>query len=167
MKLVYIICSLLTFISCNIDSENEIAIYNNYFFNKKSFEVNKEIDFKIKEEYNQRFSLPIQQKKGQIPIFKYLEGQEYKIFIGIPFQLSFEDITNQLLSKKKEPINISKNDNFFSINYKENSQWVTESVIKLGDSSTIYLSTLQDSSNYVNNKNLFTSDSIQKRFYKK
>lgn len=167
MKLIYIFFILFFFNSCQVGSENEIAIYNNYFFDKKPSEIDKPINFDTKEEYNQYFSLPAQQKKGQIPIFKYFEGQEYKVFIGIPFQLTFQDVTNQLISKEKEPIHIFRNDSLSYINYKKNNQWITESVLKIGDSSTIYLSTIQDSIHYLNNTKLFSSDSVRLRFYKK
>ncbi|WP_157698984.1 hypothetical protein [Bernardetia litoralis] len=150
-----------------MNSENEIAIYNNYFFSKKPSETNKPINFDAKEEYNQYFSLPIHQKKGQIPIFKYFEGQGYKIFIGVPFQITFQDITKQLISKEKNLISNSKNDSLSYINYIKNKQWITESVLRVGDSSTIYLATLQDSAHYANNKKIFDADSVRQRFYKK
>jgi hypothetical protein len=167
MKTIYIFFIFFIFNSCQVGSENEIAIYNNNFFSKKSSEIDKPINFGVKEEYNRYFSLPIQQKKGQIPIFKYFEGKQYKIFMGIPFQLSFQDITNQLISKEKEPLSIFRNDNFSYINYKKNDHWITESVFQIGDSSTVYLSTIQDSVHYLNNKNIFSPDSVKTRFYKK
>lgn len=167
MKIIYVLFVFLVFNSCQVGSENDIAVYNNYFFGKKTSEIDKPINFDVKEEYNHYFSLPIQEKKGQIPIFKYFEGQQYKIFIGIPFQLSFQDITNQLISKEKNPISIFRNDSLSYINYKKNDQWITESVFQIGDSSTVYLSTMQDSIHYLNNKELFSSDSVRIRFYKK
>jgi len=177
MKIIYIFFAFLLFSSCQVNSENEIAIYNNYFFNKKPNEINKPIDFAVKEEYNHYFLLSNHQKqekkrekgqeKGQIPIFKCFEAQGYKIFIGVPFQLTFQEITNQLISKEKEPISIFKNDSLSYINYQKNKQWITESVLRMGDSSLIYLATSQDSGNYINNKKLFDSDSVKRRFYKK
>lgn len=167
MKIIYIFFIFLFFASCQVGSENDIDIFNNYFFRKKPTEINKPIDFTTKEEYNQYFSLSIYQKKGQIPLFKCFEAEGYKIFVGVPFQLSFQEITNQLISKEKEPISIFKNDSLSYINYQKNKQWITESVFRLGDSSLIYLATLQDSVNYTNNKRLFDSDSVRNRFYKK
>lgn len=173
MKIIYIFFTFLLFNSCQVNSENEIAIYNNYFFSKKATETNKLIDFAIKEEYNHYFLLyshkqkETKRKNGQIPLFKYFEGQGYKIFIGVPFQLTFQDITNQLISKEKEPLSILKDDSVSYINYQQDKQWITESVLRLGDSSLIYLATLQDSANYIKNKNLFDVDSVRQRFYKK
>ena len=103
---------LLLFITgCNSDQDDNIQLYNGLVFNLNEGEKIVPLSEEISELYLNYF----EGQNFQIPLFRYIEKEDYKIYIGLPYRLTIPDLldfnvatqTAQLLEAKTDTVSQS------------------------------------------------------------
>ncbi len=95
MRNFLLILSCVFLISCHQKNPTDggIDIFNNFTFAIKDSETLKPLADEIHKNYD---SL-IARKELQIPLLKYIESSNYKIYLGIPYKSSLKKISDQEL----------------------------------------------------------------------
>ena len=95
MRNLLLILSFIFLISCHQKSPagEEIEIFNNFTFTLKDSETSKPLSDQIHKDYDSLTA----RKELQIPLFKYIESSDYKIYLGIPYKTSLKTISKQAL----------------------------------------------------------------------
>lgn len=88
-----LLLSFAFLVSCNPKNQEgkEIKLFNKFTFSLENSEISKQINDDIHHKYD---SL-ITRKGFQIPLYKYVEASNYKIYIGIPYNTSLKKIKDQ------------------------------------------------------------------------
>ncbi|MGM0565529.1 MAG: hypothetical protein ACQESX_02115 [Bacteroidota bacterium] len=93
MRNLLLILSFAFLISCNQKDHSDEAIE---IFNKYTFKLeNAESSIPLTDEIHQRYDSLIAGKELQIPLFKYVESSDYKLYIGVPYNTSLKNIKDQ------------------------------------------------------------------------
>ncbi len=134
----YLIFSLviLLFLSCNHkNNNNSIALFNGYRINinetEKLFPLSPQEELIYNNYCNNRNSI-------QIPVYKLIEGKNYKLFIGLPLHFSTERILaiDSLQNVDSLIFNISKPNSYYRSFIKDSFQ-LTERIEKVDDNSFV------------------------------
>lgn len=153
-KMVIIVVFL---ISCQSDYNKEIALYDDVKFELKNKEQKKEITKKIKDDY----FLFVEKRQMQIPLYRYIKGSNYAIYIGLPFNAEISDFSNTKLFEDKSCLATkSKADLFEYTNYKLDTLFVTEYVYKKRK-NLVYILTATDDKSI--QKSLFQYEDLSNR----
>ena len=147
---------------CSPKSENEIFLFNDIFYQLEEEESIEEITQNRVELYDSLFN----RNKPQIPIFRSIKHQDYSLFIGIPYQASYEQIL-KTKSKQKDSLLISEviTDSCWFIKYRVKDSIAAEYLAKTKDSSLIYMAML--SINHSKADSLFSLNEFKNRISKK
>ena len=151
----YIPLFLIVLISCSLNSRNEISLFNNISFKIYDNEYVTTITDSIKDNYLKK----IEPKKKQIPLFRYIEGDDYTMYIGIPFNASL----SHLIGSKLNGSTITALTDSSTYKYEEygiDSLHTTELVVQI-DKSILYILCETKSENAQNC--LFNKDSLIQR----
>jgi len=129
----YLPLFFILLISCSKSPKNEIPIFNNLSFRILHNEHVTAIDDSIKNNYLKK----IEHKKSQIPLFRCIQGNEYYMYIGIPFNTSFNSlVSNKLFGTS---INVLSDSSTFKYEVlKSDSIFTTELVLNI-NSNLLYI----------------------------
>lgn len=87
-KYIFFFIITLSCYSCtNSSNDDTIKLFNNLNIKVLQNESIQQINSSVESSYNTYFN---NRDLIQIPIFKYIEGKNYKLFIGLPYQFSFD-----------------------------------------------------------------------------
>lgn len=96
----------------------------------------------VKEIYAENFN----NSEIQIPLFRYIKHSNYQIFIGIPYNTSINELTQNQLRKQEDLISNLKGDSlYFYDRYKRGDFYMTEYAAMFSNNSLIYISTISPS----------------------
>lgn len=155
MKKTTIYVLLLFLLACNEGNENVIGLFNGIDFRIYPGEKEVLISKEIKRNYHMPDSIE------NIPLNKYLEGEGYKIYIGIPFQTSIDKYYAAQRAMFVNDSNMFKTDKSFYNFTKVDSTYYIEVLVKREKSlffvkgQTLELGLL---------KTIFTEKSVINRF---
>lgn len=157
MRYLYCAVLVLFIFSCKSKNENYIDIFNEIYFEKADGESISGIDSVIQlqfETYAGRY-------KSQIPLFRYISGNEYQFFIGIPVRTSLSDV----LHPKEDSSAIVQNLQTDSLTYinryiYRDSIYALETVKKM-NSNFLYLLMLTKSKTIADS--VYNNNEINKR----
>ncbi len=94
MKRTYILLITATlFFTCSSKNDGNLSFFNGLEFKVEKGEKLISVDELVKEEYSKLLT----ESTVQIPLYRCLKANEYKIFIGIPYDTSFEQLSDFLL----------------------------------------------------------------------
>jgi hypothetical protein len=130
---------LILFLSCSKESSNSITLFNSISFEIRTGEIPDHNLFDINDLYTTHFN----NRLIQIPLFKYISHPEYKIFIGIPYDTSINEI---VMSKSQITdsccIDYERNSVYFFIRYKKDRFFITEYARLFDNGNIVYISTM-------------------------
>jgi len=153
---------LLLISSCKNESKkNQVALFNNLTFALNEGEKNaKPNEFDL-ENYK-----AIQDKVGlAIPLFKVIKTEQYKIFIGMPYGMTFEDISESLQAKiGKESVLTNVNGVQTCSQQWEDDHKAYSSLVYSSDNNMVYIVTSQPES--VEHTSLLSPTSLTERINK-
>ncbi len=126
------------------------------FFNGLNFKVELgervlPIDELVKEEY----AGLLEGNTVQIPLYRYLKAKDYRIFIGIPYEISFEKLVdfqlkNTILIEKQE------GESFIYKKYQKGNYYISEYVYQKGKNLLMILgvTSLKEDIKFLSKENL-------------
>ncbi len=126
MKILSLII-VIFFFACSSQNEECLSFFNGLEFKVEQGEKLLSIDELAKEEYSKLLT----ESTIQIPLYRCLKGKDYKIFIGIPYDTSFEKLRTfslssaTLLEEEKSRSAIYKK-------YKKGEYYISEYVYQKG-----------------------------------
>jgi hypothetical protein len=91
--ILYLIISL-TLVCCTSKQDASVHLFNQISFKLIDGEKVVEIDSKKKEIFNSYFD----KESVQIPLFRCLKSDSYLIFVGIPYNTSIKELTDDSLT---------------------------------------------------------------------
>ena len=88
MRMLILTFLLLSIVSCELESDKGVYLFNDISFQVHENELVEASDREIIPEYDKYlFTSDL-----QIPLFKCIKGDQYSIFLGIPYETSIEEI---------------------------------------------------------------------------
>ncbi|MFA9388174.1 MAG: hypothetical protein ACERKD_00115 [Prolixibacteraceae bacterium] len=125
--LTWVIISILSVLPSCLETNKEISLFNGLKFELNKGEVVNYVDMHVNDKYTRYFN----NRKIQIPLFKYIKNADYEIFIGVPFNTTIDafiqdQLKNQDFATTKityDSISCYKNskmDNFYIVEYARN-----------------------------------------------
>jgi len=127
---------IIIFFSCaSSNDNNEIFLYNNLYFNALEGELEKD-----KPPVVERYTNYFNDQNIQIPLLKYIQHENYEIFIGIPVGTTIQD----LKTDKKDFLDISESkiksdSNYFFTSYEKDEYFISEYSSYFANESIIYI----------------------------
>lgn len=160
MKKIFVLLLLIFTFSCSSDTdENKI-----YLFNDISFQLDKkEAVTDLTKEITDLYFSYLDNADIQAPLFKYITGEGYEIFIGLPIATDFNKLKNSIES---DDIITGSTDNnssqYFYHNFNHNEKNITKYLLEI-DKNLVYIILISDT-----DKKLSVSEqqSISKRITK-
>lgn len=142
MKNSIIVLIFLSILSCSDINRNIIPLFNGITFEMNEGEEMGVITSSVKEIYAENFN----NSEIQIPLFRYIKHSNYQIFIGIPYNTSINELTQNQLRKQEDLISNLKGDSlYFYDRYKRGDFYMTEYAAMFSNNSLIYISTISPS----------------------
>lgn len=131
----FVIVTLLVYSCTNSNNNNAIYLFNNLRIRTLEKESIRQINSKEEATYNTYFN---NRDLIQIPIFKYVEGENYKLFIGLPYQFNIDKIVASDSSFKSDSLLfcISNKASYYT-SFIKDSFCLTEKIEKLDNDSYI------------------------------
>ena len=160
MKFFFIFISLLSlFTSCTkTKNNNQLELFNNITFELKAGEQVVDIKPNINELYTELFN----NHEPQVPLFKFIKHSNYKVFIGIPYNTSIDEmIKSQLQKPDSSLIFLKSGHNFIYNTYRNNEYYITEYSEVLKNKTIIYISSVSNEKSI--SDSLFNMLEISKR----
>ena len=155
---VILILFIIIVLSCSIKKEKEISLFNNIVFEMYDGEAIINIKPKILNMYTEYFNNQL----IQVPLFRYIESKNYKIFIGIPYNTSIEQLIKSQLAKPDSSRLYLKSDSlFYFTKYVKDGFYITEYASASENKPLIFTSTMADSQ--VLSDSLFNELELSKR----
>lgn len=157
MRYLYCVVLVVFIFSCKSKKENYIDIFNEIYFEKGSDENISAID----SISHLQFETYAGRYKSQIPLFRYINGNDYRFFIGIPVRTSLNDI----LHPKSDSLAIVQSEQTDSLTYVnryiyKDSVYALETVKKM-NSNFLYLLMLTKSKTIADS--VYNNNEINKR----
>lgn len=134
---ISIILGFLLF-QCSPKPENEIFLSNDVFYQLEEGESTEEITQNTVELYDSLFN----KKEPKIPIYKRIKHQDYTLFIGLPFQTSYEQLLETKSNQKDSLFSEIITDSCLFIKYQVKNSIAAEYLTKTKDNSLIYMAML-------------------------
>jgi len=162
MKILNILLFFFLLISCT-GASDEIQLYNNNKFKILKGEILTEKNKEELENYENMFSY----KNLQLPLFKIILSEHYKIYIGIPYRLKKEVLLESMKNEKKgtnQKVNI-ENDNIMKV-YENENFYLCEYLIDSKNKMVLYFGIIFSKNKFKENE-LFSLNDISKRLLKK
>ena len=158
MRNKFLLLIILPFLLCCSSKEkSNLILFNDILFELKEHESIANIDTELKEEFHSYFT----ETPLQIPLYRCVKGKDYSVYIGIPFNTTLKRIGDAKTSQIKDPIQMTKDSNFFYAAYSKESKYVTEYIQEF-DENLIYLLTISNSPEKSNS--IFNKEALSARF---
>lgn len=142
MKSISIIIIGIFLFQCSPSHNNEIPVYNDITFKLYQSESVEEITPTTVELYDTLFN----GANSEIPLFRSIKHQKYNLFIGLPFNTSYEKLRNEKITRHSTSyISKTVTDSCFFIEYSINNKTIaTEHLINSGNNnSLVFIATLR------------------------
>jgi hypothetical protein len=137
------------------DSADQIVLFNNISFSLTPDETVQEISDSLKTDYLATFD----NKIATIPLFRSVQHTDYQLYIGLPFQASFEKLQNiHSIHSLKE--NKTDGNSYVYQQYQTNETYIT-TLVRKEKQGTIYIVT--STSDETIAKNTFTYEKLNQR----
>jgi hypothetical protein len=161
MKNFFFLLCIVLISSCNSENNNDIHLFNDYFFDLSYNE--KEID--ISENSKNIYFDILENKNIQIPLFKCIKSLDYFIFIGLPVNTSFSEMkTSTLIGQNLSVSNNISSSSFIHKTYFNNESYFSEYTYSIED-NMVYILTVTDSK--IISDSLFNQKSLFERLNSK
>jgi len=146
------------FLQCSTPPENEIPLFNNIVYHLDNGESIGDITPNTVALYDSLFNGP----NSEIPLFRNIRHRDYTLFIGLPFNTSYEQLIKNK-SGKSDTLLIAETitDSFFFTKYRIKNTTASECVVKIKDKSLVFIATLSNAENKTDS--LFTSKNLYNR----
>lgn len=139
MKKYTLFFFILTLFSCKNVAKNELPLFNGIAFKITDNESVEKVSKSVLENYNKNFNY----SPFQIPLSKYIVHNNYSIYIGIPFNTSFNNLRSFHIKNNENNLGSFKSDSTsFYRSFKSDSLFYTEYCANINSNSLIYISTV-------------------------
>ncbi|HLF35573.1 MAG TPA: hypothetical protein VI583_15125 [Cyclobacteriaceae bacterium] len=158
MNRLLLILFIFSFHSCSTGGKNEIRLFNNLAFILREGEYAAEIDTGIVSKYTGYFN----NQDIQIPLFRYIKNDHYEIFIGIPYNTTFEKLALSRLAVYDSSRQNFKSDSSFLYNrYVKDGFIITEYSGEFNNHSIVFISTITSDAGF--SDSLFNEAALRNR----
>lgn len=141
MRVICSLCILVVLFSCNTYDENEIRFSSDAKFELKENEKIIHLDQEIVDTYFSYFD----SDNIQIPLFRHIQGEDYNIYIGIPFEIKFEKILEFYKNRINEDYKFSTdNRSFIFSEQKKQEEYVTHYIYNKNELLLFFVYTSKD-----------------------
>lgn len=158
-KSIYLSTLLLFLLRCTPSDEKELNLFNGTKFKLLEGEEVMRVNPTLEHDYRTYFD----SSAIQVPLFKCIQGKDYKIYIGVPFNTSIRGLGHERMNQTStmSPLWDGDSTTYFFIRYPKNSLQLTEFARSMDD-NILYV--LVESTSSVQTDSLFTKDDLLKRF---
>jgi hypothetical protein len=161
MRSYWITLSLLSILfSCSSDSSNSVALFNGVEFKLLESELVSKKNFASNDTYVLYFN---NDSTTQIPLFHYIKGYRYEVFIGTPLSSDLNALASSF--QKDSIIRTESGADFVFVQAKKNNSFITKYLVKTDSASLIGVFVKTETAAL--SDSLFTQKKISERFYKK
>ena len=158
MRKTILLLTLFTVFSCTHKNEQVLDLYNGISFELKKGENPTEIRSELNKLYEEYFN----NKQPQVPLFRYIMHPNYKLFIGIPFDSSIQQLISAQLAKTQlNGGKLESGGDYFYASYQKDGFYIAEYAKKLKQNSIIYVSAMTIQKEIADS--LFTKVQLSKR----
>jgi hypothetical protein len=148
----------LIIFGCSNSQENEIRLFDNLIFNYNSSETPTSPSQEEQERYKRLFN----SGTVQIPLFKHIQGKNYEVFVGLPYQTSLKKLANsRILETPSNKQNFNEDSLYYFNKYEKNGSYIAEYATKRKNDHIFFVSIISTSEEI--NDSLYTKDLIAKR----
>ena len=160
-KLLFFLSVLLLISSCS-DSKNELLLFNTTYFKVLDKEIVTDVNYLVEKNYRTYFK----NNTIQIPLFRYIERNDYKIFIGIPVNTSIKELANYKIldSDSSRTDFLSDSLNYSFKKYDVNNTFISEYCANVSN-NIIYILSVTNKKEI--SDTLFTVKSLSQRIINK
>lgn len=135
-RILAVLCLLLLWTSCRQENEKELALFNGFRFATDSTEHVADRDSLAQVPYTKYFN---NMEQVQVPLYRVIEGKEYRIYLGIPFHTTLARLA---AFRKEKPmadtvLQLSENNTAFYRCFIKDSLYLTEYIQPLDSTSMI------------------------------
>ena len=159
MKYLMLCLSIsLTIVCCTSSQEHSLLIFNEIEFDLGEGEEVVEIDLNKKEVFDSYFD----EQSIQIPLFRCIQSDGYLIFIGIPFNTSIKELTNDSMTNTlTEVLFEGDSTNYLYKTYSNEKEEITIHTQNF-DNNLVYVLAVSDSPEL--SDSLFNLNALSNRF---
>lgn len=127
MKKNFYILLLIFLWGCNSSNTREIKIFNQVTYKLEQNEKIKQITPSIQQEYLSYFY----NSNFQVPLFRYIQSDHYKSFIGIPYQTTIKQLIDWYCLNPDSCEIITSTDSISILyrTYKSKNKYIAEQVL--------------------------------------
>lgn len=146
----FFIVFLLLLSSCSKNNtDKNVSLFNGISFHLKKSEKEERITPDINRKYK---TLLVNHQDIEIPLFKYIKGEDYDIFIGLPYNTTLKRLYHSDSLRKNTPnIQYVLDSSYYLKNYERDSLKVQEAIISKGvKNSLFYIATISKNKNILN-----------------
>jgi hypothetical protein len=135
-RILSLICVLVFLASCRDGNESGVSLFNGFKFATNSTEHVADRDSLAQVPYTKYFNNMAQ---VQIPLYRVIEGKEYRIYLGIPFHTTLGKLAK---SRAEQPMadtvwNLKESGSSFYRQFIKDSLYLTEYICPLDSTSII------------------------------
>lgn len=125
-------------ISCNVRKERKIRVLNDFDYKL----TDKEQVLQLTKPVSDHFQSFFDSASFQVPIYRYIKGDDYQTYIGLALQTNLGEIKRFIIEDRDSVMNdsIIEKDNKLYIFSKKNNSIIVEHIIGSGK-NTIYILT--------------------------
>ncbi len=154
----FVVLPLFLLLSCNPKGNEALSLFNNICFQLEEGDVNAQIDLRVKNDY---FATANHENDyTPPPLYRYISNKNYRIYIGMPFQVSFETLSK--LNALGQPVKEIRDTNCAYKIYRTSETYFVEYVIEI-NKSLLYVLATTDSKQILDSKLSYSQ--IKKRIY--
>jgi len=134
-KILFLLLFTFTF-SCSTDiDESKIFLFNNIYFQLENKESFTEL---TKENTDLYFNL-IDNNDLQAPLYKYITGDGYQLFIGLPIATDFNSIKNSISDESIVSGSLDdKSSRYVYLNFNKDKKNITKYLLEI-DKNLVYI----------------------------
>ena len=157
MRMLILTFLLLSLVSCELESDKGVYLFNDISFQVHENESVEESNREIIAEYEKYlFTSDL-----QVPLFKCVKGDQYTIFLGIPYETSIEEIADAQSLVENPLLFEAESDSPLLIRNHPNGVYSTEFLVPSGENLFYVLAT---SSSQAIQDSILTKEILTNRF---
>lgn len=159
MKLLIIYFFIVVALA-NCNSNNNIPLLNNNFFNTFPNEKINKIDTRVVNKFKALF----QNQSIQIPLYRYIVTQQYSIFLAIPFNTNIKSLKNFNLNNTYKLDTLESDSlNYVYKSYRNKNEYISI-YSELLNNNLVYILTITESKRF--SDSLFNKMGLSNRILK-
>lgn len=158
MRKTILLLILIISFSCVRKNTLSIDLYNDISFGLQKGENPAEIRSDVDKLYAAFFN----HQQPQVPLFRYVKHPNYKLFIGIPYDTSIQQLIKAQAAKAlKAQGKFESGAGYFYSQYQKDGFYITEYAKELKKNSIIYISAMTTQKEIADS--LFSKQNLSKR----